>query len=401
MFKWFTGDTDPSKSFCDICKIHKMMPVSITDMHRFTFILHATSAVRLNFLSELSVTSVDMFLCEKIWFEVKYTNQIVDKKFASGFHMCQGKTEKIKLSLKNLYKCSSSTFISALHVCDRSNDCGHNKSDEMECNCIGFNKHCREICNGSTCSCSPLYFKSFNGKCLRYKFQKFQKPGDTENIWKYKLTKNSTFIDTKLQNDLVSDCSKNSKDEILLENTLNNNTAYCKVLGKLPCQTRYLECFDLHYICIYRLDEYSHLIPYRTGSHIEECKTFQCNEMFKCPEYYCIPWGYVCDGKWDCLHGYDESIVFPCQVSKTCENMFRCKHSQICIRITDVCNGLLDCPLQDDELLCELKNTICPKLCVCLYFALLCNEITNMAFDFYGSPFVAYHFMFFDDTSKF
>ena len=28
--------------------------------------------------------------------------------------------------------------------------------------------------------------------------------------------------------------------------------------------------------------------------------------MFKCPGYHCIPWSYVCDGKWDCPHGYDE-----------------------------------------------------------------------------------------------
>ena len=71
--------------------------------------------------------------------------------------------------------------------------------------------------------------------------------------------------------------------------------------------------------------------------------------------------------------------------------MFRCKHSGICISVTDVCNQIIDCPLGDDELLCELKNTMCPKSCVCLYFALLCSEITGMGLDLSGLPFVAYH----------
>ena len=202
----------------------------------------------------------------------------------------------------------------------------------------------------------------------------------------------STFINTKLQGDVVSDYCNSSKSETLPQNIVKNKTTTrCKVPGKLPCQADYLRCYDLYYICIYMLDEFNYLIPCTTGSHIEECKTFQCNQMFKCPDYYCIPWGYVCDGKWDCPHGYDESNKFPCQINRKCQNMFRCKQSEICIPITDVCNYVHDCPVGNDELLCELKNTVCPKLCVCLYFALLCSKITIMVLDISGLPFVAYH----------
>ena len=95
--------------------------------------------------------------------------------------------------------------------------------------------------------------------------------------------------------------------------------------------------------------------------------------------------------KLDCPHGYDEFNKFPCHTNRKCGNMFRCKHSQICISITDVCNDIVDCPNVDDELLCELKNTICPKLCVCLHFALICSKIINLDLDLSGLPFVAYH----------
>ena len=314
MFKWFNVQADSSQSFYDMCKIYKMMPLTVTDLHKFNFILDGTSAVKLQFLSELSINSVNMFSYEKIWLQVRHANQIVDKKFASGYYICHGKTEHLKIDLHNLYRCFNNTFIAALHVCDRSNDCGESKSDEMECSCKSFNKHCREICNGPACSCSPLYFKSYNGKCVRYIFQKLKKLDTIENIWKYKSNKRSTFINTKLQDDLVSDFCNSSKNETLPQNVLNNKTTtHCKVLGKLPCQAQYLSCYDLHHICIYRLDKFNYLIPCRTGSHIEECKIFQCKQMFKCPDYYCIPWGYVCDGKWDCPYGYDESNKFPCK----------------------------------------------------------------------------------------
>ena len=391
MFKWFNGANESSQSFYEKCKIHKMTAVSITDLQMFNFILEATSIVKFKFLSELSMNSVNMFSYEKIWFQVTHASQIVDKKFALGYYICYGKTEYMKFDKQILYKCNNNIFISTLHVCDRSSNCEYNKSDKMECSCKDFNKHCREICNKQGCSCSPLYFRSHSGKCLRYTFQKFKKLDKTENILKYKSNNRSIFIDSKLQDDLVPDYGNNSEYETLLPNILKNKTIFCKVSGKLPCQGGNSECYDLHFICIYRLNELSHLIPCTTGSHIEECKTFQCNQMFKCPEYYCIPWGYVCDGKWDCPHGYDESIVSLCQINRKCENMFRCKHSQICIPITDTCNGILDCPYGDDEILCELKNTVCLKLCVCLYFALMCNKITIVGLDLSGLPFVAYH----------
>ena len=147
MFKWFDGASKSSGSFCEKCKIHKMKPVSITDLQMFNFVLEATSFVRFKFLSELSMNSVNMFSYEKIWLQVTHASQIVDKKFASHYYICYGKTEYMKIDQQFLYKCNNNIFISTLHVCDRSSNCEYNKSDKMECSCKGFNKHCREICN--------------------------------------------------------------------------------------------------------------------------------------------------------------------------------------------------------------------------------------------------------------
>ena len=80
----------------------------------------------------------------------------------------------------------------------------------------------------------------------------------------------------------------------------------------------------------------NHLIPCRTGEHLENCNEFECSMLFKCPSYHCIPWGYVCDSKWDCPDGFDEHI---CGSKRQYHNMYKCTQSQICIHLNDVCNS--------------------------------------------------------------
>ena len=93
---------------------------------------------------------------------------------------------------------------------------------------------------------------------------------------------------------------------------------------------------------------------------------------FKCPDYYCIPWSYVCDGKWDCPNGIDEFKEHNCSSIRECHNMFKCEKSQVCIHLGDVCDGHFDCTLGDDEYFCSLKSTLCPSGCNCLTFVLRC-----------------------------
>ena len=91
---------------------------------------------------------------------------------------------------------------------------------------------------------------------------------------------------------------------------------------------------------MFNLNKHGHLMPCRTGSHLQSCKNFECNLHFKCPQFYCIPWAYVCDGKWDCPYGHDETLYHKCGDSRHFVNLFRCKGSQICIHVEDVCDGI-------------------------------------------------------------
>ncbi len=95
--------------------------------------------------------------------------------------------------------------------------------------------------------------------------------------------------------------------------------------------------------------------------------------MCKCSGYYCVPWEYVCDGKQDCPVGADEAQI--CTDRNRCANMLKSKISLMCIHIASVCNGVSSCLLDDDELICELKNQKCIFGCRCLTFAVLCVNV--------------------------
>ena len=50
-------------------------------------------------------------------------------------------------------------------------------------------------------------------------------------------------------------------------------------------------------------------------------------------------------------------------------------HSQKCIHVGDVCNGLRDCPAKDDEYMCSLAGLFCPSSCVCTGLAIVCYNV--------------------------
>ena len=118
---------------------------------------------------------------------------------------------------------------------------------------------------------------------------------------------------------------------------------------------------------------------------------FECNAHFKCPGYYCIPWGYTCDGKWDCPDGYDESSSLVCGIDRLCMNMFKCKDSQMYLHLKDVCDGYRDCPLEDDEVLCELHGPYCLRECICFHFAITCINLTYSVEKLPYLPYVDYY----------
>ena len=177
------------------------------------------------------------------------------------------------------------------------------------------------------------------------------------------LCKSGLEIDILLVNDLVSDCEPENDDEFILASQAEGFKFLCSVEGKLPWFNGHNKCYNISEICTYKLNHFRHLIPCRTDQHLVSCENYECNMTYKCPG---VPWAYVCGGKWDCPSCYDEYPEQTCGQFRICSLMFKCKNSQSCIHLDDVCNRQKDCRAGDDKYICSLKNNLCPSLCTCL-----------------------------------
>ncbi len=89
-----------------------------------------------------------------------------------------------------------------------------------------------------------------------------------------------------------------------------------------------------------------------------------CPHHYKCHSYYCVPYKYTCDSKYDCPLGDDENNC----ANRTCPGLFKCKgllHGLIqCIHYVNVEDDIIDCKDGDDEIFTGLSA--CPMSCNCL-----------------------------------
>lgn len=296
-----------------------------------------------------------------------------------GFCIVSGRSKTI-LPRGNLLECANKAVVSALCVCDGVSDCpGNNPADESKsvCEKIYDGLQSYEI-SGVSQKCGPLFEEDVSGSCIVY--------GKTRHVIRSSKMENGNQktvhichdgknISVALLNDMVTDCSS-ANDEPLLVSLVNNSLHACEKTHQIPCRDGHPRCYNISVICKYNLNGFSYLVPCRTGEHLKNCASIECSMMFKCQYSYCIPWKYICDGKWDCNQGHDESVFHTCGTKRSCSHLFKCWRTQRCVHFGRICDDLSDCPFHDDEYFCNLKEVLCPFGCDCLTFAVFCGNVT-------------------------
>ncbi len=383
VFKW----TKPiisvnTEKLASACILHsRSSAVECTSFEMIQFLFDTTSSAFPPTLLLHNSSHIQRLTHEKVLNFNKYKKEYIPTYEANGSYILTTKQENIDLK-GNTFSCTHGGYISFLYTCDGSPDCPNDDSDERTCTCDD-NSHCKELSGNRTeHKCGYLYYQAVDGSCHHYCLQ--SNSTDLANQGLFWCNRSDITIVHSLMDDLVPDCGSQGEDELVLMSMLQQGTrAPCLEPGQLPCLEGHPKCYYFYQICKYQLDKQNKLYPCRNGGHLVNCKSFECNNNFKCHKSHCISWASVCDGKWDCSFGEDEEFKPVCGKGYSCSGMFKCKDTDTtCIHLGDVCDDVVNCPLNDDEFGCSLTN-ICP--CQCLGFAIFCqNTKLNFLNDMYN-----------------
>ena len=372
LFLWYNGMD--GKSMEHSCKSNNAFSPNLQNITMFEYLF---DAVTVNFPPILSthqaIDSIYKFTYRRYENIYVYDQEQILSKKAAGLHLCL--SEKYPISTgDNLFNCKNGSSVSYMLICNGVVDCPFDNSDEIM-NCSLFTNPQNRM--RKFLRCSALFYMENDKSCIPF-FPKI------ENNFKI-LNNNFLHSNDDLINDLVADFGPNAEDEPQLLSILTSpNMMFCSLPYEMPCIEGHPKCYNISDICKYTLSEKNHLVPCRNGNHLQNCREFECNSMFKCTNSYCIHYSYVNDEKWDCPNGEDENT------SAVCSNMFKCKGSRlICINLNDVCDKVRHCPDADDELLCSLTNVKCLFQCVCLGLAISCKNQEIHLFTLAEYPYVS------------
>ncbi len=306
-------------------------------------------------------------LYNKVWTKYKFSEAaLFQNTNITLVGSSKAKNQTVTCSL--LHICNENEYVSTAYVCDNNHKCISNTSFSQKCwSCTGGG----EVLERSTIHCLPLFFLSRTHRCESFV---------SKAVFKKHMVEASTTKSLLYEIPRLPMISLDHKTVQIAVHTVN-----CDISGTNTHSYRLSE------VCVYRVDHNFIIVPCKAGSHLQDCKGFDCSLHFKCPNYYCVPWGYICNGRWDCPDGYDEHKNLKCS-KRSCKDMFKCTKYSICAHLNDVCDGYTDCPSGDDEILCDLMYTVCPSSCNCLNYAILCQHLSLPTFK--NLKYISFHITF-------
>ncbi len=365
MFLWNSGN----ETIGDKCAF---VLARIQNSSSFSEIEHITTSYKISPLMLKCNALVHLFV-----FNVtldKY--QKIPAKFPQGFQLCS-KSAAVNIIGSNVCKSVSGSYTSALLSHCKTDQTFANKND-----IISTAEDSEDLHNNSlNMSCPSLHFLQSNKMCSKYA----QLPSEHSSAVQSQnksvdahlfLCEDGSQLDLVMVDDLLSDCTLAEDERVFIALLTFNIKHYCKNKNEIPCYPGHHKCFNISELCVFRINNFKHIVPCRNGVHLQQCKTFECDKTYKCPRYYCIPWELVCNGHFDCPGGADEE-QWVCLQTQQCKGMYKChglKH--ICLHMGTVCDKVNNCPEEDDENLCELNTIHCPANCNCLVFAMECTNTT-------------------------
>ena len=244
------------------------------------------------------------------------------------------------------FECLDGTCILEHHQCDQIQDC-ISGDDEINCTCRKHMFKCRDnVCISASKYCD------FVQDCA---------DGSDEF--------NCSHIVRFTQKETYSYVNKfDPRGEWFSNrNLLINNEPYCQNETDVRCNIDYSQCIHRQQVCILSDDSNNATCPNKI--HLHNCQHYQCPDMFKCPNAYCIPYHKLCDGIYDCEGGIDEENC----TKLSCPGLFRCRKEGTCLDQKLRCDGHPDChQSHEDEQLCE--EFICPVNCICLHRSVDCSN---------------------------
>ncbi len=339
-FSWHTQKSLQQRRSCSQTE-------SLQAIRQLQFIFDVVSEFSLQFFVKQCRQVVR---CKKVLNTLYCKRQHVTSK-VNGIIVFNHLPKQFKIS-GNLKRCNKDVFMTLLGVCYRkitwSNEAVYRSNYSVE----GMQRklsHQRQ--------CSPLFFSGHASDCKMH-------------LAEMLVQEEISPMNAKFQKQEQTTCG----------------AASCQANDQVFCSNSDNLSYNISQICTFQMDNYGHVFPCQRGEHLQSCRKFECNAMFKCPGFYCIPWSYVCDTKWDCPAGSDEEQHHSCGPQRLCKNLFKCQAIHKCVHLVKVCNGLCDCKptVCDDETLCSLWNKQCPPSCTCLALAVYCEggNITGVSHSF-------------------